>query len=429
VSTTTGPDVGAAPVGGPTLRHRLRGWRGPVGVGLLVLLTALLLALLSDSGARGLLRPDATDPSGSAALAALLREQGVRVDVARTAEEAADAGPGTTLLVADPSQLDRAGRVAVAHSGADVVLVRPGPAALALVPGVGVTGAGPDSGDVPGCALPAAVAAGSVDLAADAYAYRVAPTAVPAASPPPTPAAQPGVVACYTVDGASSLLVRPFGPATITLVGDTAPFTNEALVEKGNAALALRLLGEHPRVVWYLPVPIAEPGDATLSDLVPPGWVWGAVQLAVAAVLAALWRARRLGPVVAEPLPVVVRATETTEGRARLYRRAGARDRAAAALRAETRRVLAGRLGLAPTASAAELADALAARPHTPAGRVRELLDGPAPPDDRALVALAADLDALRDAASGTVATGTGRGPADGRTAGADTRTGPGGDG
>ena len=46
-------------------------------------------------------------------------------------------------------------------------------------------------------------------------------------------------------------------------------------------------------------------------------------------LLLALWRARRLGPVVAEPLPVVVRAAETVEGRARLYRRGGARGQAA----------------------------------------------------------------------------------------------------
>ncbi len=61
------------------------------------------------------------------------------------------------------------------------------------------------------------------------------------------------------------------------------------------------------------------------------------LQLAVAVVLLALWRARRLGPVVPESLPVVVRAAEATEGRGRMYRRAGARDRAAGRLRAATR--------------------------------------------------------------------------------------------
>ena len=53
--------------------------------------------------------------------------------------------------------------------------------------------------------------------------------------------------------------------------------------------------------------------QATFGELVPD-WVAPVVwQLGVAVVLAAWWRARRLGPVVAEPLPVVVRAAETTE--------------------------------------------------------------------------------------------------------------------
>ena len=60
------------------------------------------------------------------------------------------------------------------------------------------------------------------------------------------------------------------------------------------------------------------------------------IWLAVLGGLLVLWRARRLGPVVTEPLPVVVRSAEVVEGHGRLYSRAGARDRAAAALRAGT---------------------------------------------------------------------------------------------
>ncbi|GDY74619.1 hypothetical protein SAV31267_041040 [Streptomyces avermitilis] len=76
-------------------------------------------------------------------------------------------------------------------------------------------------------------------------------------------------------------------------------------------------------------------------DLLPSGWLWGTLQLFIAAALAALWRARRLGPLVPERLPVAIRASETVEGRARLYRKANARDRAAAALRSTTRTRLA----------------------------------------------------------------------------------------
>ena len=53
---------------------------------------------------------------------------------------------------------------------------------------------------------------------------------------------------------------------------------------------------------------------------------------------APLWRGRRFGPLAVEPLPVVVRASEATRGRARLYRRARAYGRATAALRAASAR-------------------------------------------------------------------------------------------
>ena len=59
-----------------------------------------------------------------------------------------------------------------------------------------------------------------------------------------------------------------------------------------------------------------------------------------------LWRGRRLGRLVPEPLPVVVRAVETTEGRARMYRRSRAHGRAAATLRAATLARLRDRTGL-----------------------------------------------------------------------------------
>ncbi|HEY5183477.1 MAG TPA: DUF4350 domain-containing protein, partial [Actinomycetes bacterium] len=104
---------------------------------------------------------------------------------------------------------------------------------------------------------------------------------------------------------------------------------------------------------------------------------------------------RRLGRIVAEPLPVVVRAAETTEGRARLYRRAGARDRAAATLRAAAVQRLRPALGLPRTAEAVEVAAAVAARSGRPEADVAALLYGAAPRDDAALARLADDLDAL----------------------------------
>ena len=94
-------------------------------------------------------------------------------------------------------------------------------------------------------------------------------------------------------------------------------------------------------------------------------------------------------------MPVVVRAAETVERHGRRYPAAGARDRAARALRAPTLRRLRLLVRLDATAGPGDVADQVAWLTGAPAGRVLGLLDGPDPADDAALVLLAADLDAL----------------------------------
>ena len=79
-------------------------------------------------------------------------------------------------------------------------------------------------------------------------------------------------------------------------------------------------------------------------------------------MLVALWKGRRIGPLVAEQLPVVVRASETVEGRGRLYRSRRASDRAADALRTATLQRLPPRLGLGPNADPAAVVQTVAQR-------------------------------------------------------------------
>jgi FAD/FMN-containing dehydrogenase len=157
-------------------------------------------------------------------------------------------------------------------------------------------------------------------------------------------------------------------------------------------------------LVWYLPslsdTSAADADDErSFFDLLPSGWLWGTLQLFIAAALAALWRARRLGPLVPEKLPVAIRASETVEGRARLYRKANARDRAAAALRSTTRTRLAPLVGVPVSQAHAPeaLLPALSAHLHNHGDgqTLHTLLFGPPPSDDTALIALADQLDAL----------------------------------
>jgi hypothetical protein len=369
----------------PRLGELWRAARLPLLVGALIVAAGTLLGALADPGARGLLDPVAVDDSGSRAIANLLRDRGVAVEVVRDPARVRAAGADATVLVPFPWALGPTQLAAVHASAADLVLVEPGPEALAaLAPGLELAARRtPVEVREPACDLPAARVAGAVTLGGESFV---------------------GGVGCYPADLGATLVTATTGDRTVTVLGAPDPLTNGALAEEGNAALALRLLGSDPQLLWFLPAPEAAPvGDQrTLTELLPRGWVWAAAQLAVAAVLVALWRARRLGPVVREPLPVVVRAAEAVEGRARLYRRAGDRGHAADALRDAARARLASLVGLPAPAAPEALVEAVAIRTGRPAAEIRAVLYGPAPGDDAGLVALAERLDACERAVGAT---------------------------
>lgn len=352
-----------------------RAARAPLIVGALLVLTGVLVAAVTDRGERGYLDPDAIDERGSRAVVELLRDQGVTVTVTGDTALVRAAEPGTTVLVPFPGTLPDAQLAALRGTAADVVLVQPAYEVARIAPGLGI-GALSASGErrEPGCALPAAVAAGALEPAGSLY------TAA-------------GGVACYPEELGAALVEVRDGARTVTALGDPAPLLNGTITEEGHAALALGLLGRSAELLWFAPDPadLATGEGRTFGELVPDAVRWAAVQLGIAAVLLVLWRARRLGPVVREPLPVVVRASEAVEGRARLYRRAGARGHAAETLREAARARLRPLVGLPPDAGPAELVDAVGAR--TGRRDAGGLLYGPPPGDDAGLVALARALD------------------------------------
>jgi hypothetical protein len=146
-------------------------------------------------------------------------------------------------------------------------------------------------------------------------------------------------------------------------------------------------------------------GPQSIVSLIPWPAYLVTIQLAIAVVLAALWRMRRFGPLVAEPLPVIVRASETVEGHGRLYRSRRSRDRAAAVLRDAAVDRITARLALPRAAGAGAVCAAVAARTGREAGRIRATLFGAVPRDDAALVALARDIDTLEADTLGEVRT------------------------
>jgi hypothetical protein len=112
--------------------------------------------------------------------------------------------------------------------------------------------------------------------------------------------------------------------------------------------------------------------------LIPDNVSWMLWQLWLVVLLVALWKGRRIGPLVSEELPVVVRASETVEGRGRLYRSRRARDRAADALRTATLQRLLPRLGLGAGASPTAVVTAVAQRSGAGGEFVSYHLFGPA---------------------------------------------------
>ncbi|MGA8329995.1 MAG: hypothetical protein WB777_11960, partial [Mycobacterium sp.] len=182
---------------------------------------------------------------------------------------------------------------------------------------------------------------------------------------------------------------------SVTVVGSTDFMTNGSLLRAGNAALAMNLAGAHPRLVWYAPQHPegGSSGSATIYDLMPDSVTWVVVQLALTVLLVALWKGRRIGPLVAEDLPVVVRASETVEGRGRLYRSRRARDRAAQALRASTMQRILPRLGLRADVAAQTVAIVVAQRSNVSPEVLQHILFGPPPDTDTDLTELARALD------------------------------------
>jgi hypothetical protein len=283
-------------------------------------------------------------------------------------------GSQTTLVIAYPQLLREQDVRRIEQLSADVVLLGPvGTGYLDVFPAAATDVRNRE----PECALTAATRAGD----ARTGGFTLTATSAPDEG-------LGGTEACYGGAESPSLVQRTTAnQARHTVLGSAEFMTNEWIDEAGNASLALSLAGQNPSVVWWLPTPTYT-GSRSLTSLLPDG-VWPLLAVVVTVVLAlAAWQGRRLGPVVVEPLPVAVRASETTEGRARIYQRYRTRDRAAEHLRALTADTVSARLGLPPTATRDAVVAATAASTGRRPDDVDAVLYGPPPEGDQELVSL-----------------------------------------
>jgi hypothetical protein len=334
----------------PTLWQRQRGTLLIGGF----LLLALVVAVWLGTGARTSTPMDPDNPGGDGAraLAQVLGDDGVDVTTVRSATDLDDADvAGATIVVVDPYNLGEStiDRLLAKGEAADrLVVVGLGPGLTELF-GVGQsTTVDLNKGREAGCAT-----YDGLTLTAD-------------------------TATAYDEDGCfdgphGALLAEPRDG--LVLMGADQALTNDQVLRGDNAAVALRLLGQSDRLVWYVPSyeDLLGSDSVSLRSLLPDWLVPGLVLAGLALGAVVLWRGRRLGALATEPLPVVVKAAETTRSLGRLYRRSNDRGHAAEALRRSARTRLAERLRLGSTApaDASSLAVPAAARTRSPHSSAR----------------------------------------------------------
>ena len=339
---------------------------------------AAVSAWLTTPRLGGRMDPRATSPTGAHALVTLVRDSGVDVVIADTVEDVERlARPGSLVLIAQTHNTrgdDLLRRLAAVPG--DRLVIEPTVAAReALAPGILVDSDG--SADTePNCQLREANRAGAARIDGAATYAR---------------GGEAPLTRCY----GGALVRYESNGRTVTVVGGSDFMTNDGLLKDGDAALAMNLVGARDRLIWFAPQRIQ--GDATagatITDLIPKAVTWVVAQLCLVVALLAVWQGRRLGPLVAERVPVVVRASETAEGRARLYRSTRARGQAAIALRTAALERMTPRLGMGAPASDDAVITAVAARCRTDDRHVHHVLFGPAPASDAELLQLAQALD------------------------------------
>ncbi len=359
----------------------LRRHRSTLLIGL-ALVAAVAVAVVLGTGTQTSIPmdPDNPGPDGTRALARVLDDEGVDVEVARDADalESIAVDGQTSVVVVTPYYLGTSTIERLRDQTADaqtVVIVGAGPG---VSEAFGIPGGGSQ------ITLGDGRRSGCDNRLYDGLTLEVDSTTV-------YPDGE-----CFDGKGGAVVTEPEDG---LVLFGAEQALTNDQILRADNAAVALRLLGQGDRLVWYVPSLDDLVGDDGVSlQTLLPRWVRPALALgAIVMVTVILWRVRRLGALATEPLPVVVRAVETTRSLGRLYRRSGDRGHAAASLRRAAVARCAARLRLGSTAHADVVVREVSRRTGRHVDEVAALLSpaGTVPSSDGDLITLARQLAEL----------------------------------
>jgi hypothetical protein len=389
--SSTAPSAAAPSTAGPTATNagtRSR-WRGAAPWLIILALVAAVGAIGGGSGSGGpALDPTSTAPDGAKALALLLDQLGPGVDqVTGPPAAGSNAGSGGIALVLQ-DRLDAAGDHQLAE------WVRSGGTLVAADPDLVLAFAAPAREPGPG-----GLVAVTGTLVADCNQSVV--QGVDAIDPSGGVALRvpPGSTGCFhSADGGAFMVVQPLGAGQLVLLGGPFVWTNANLGHLDNSVLAANVLAptpNGPRVQWIVG-PRAGGGHKSLLELMAPRVKEGLVELGLALVLLALWRARRLGRPVVETPAVELPGSELVVAVGNLLHQGGRFDDAAGILRATVRRGITDQLGVSPHAGADAMADVVAARTGLDRNLILATVVGPPPASEAELVTLAGNADTIR---------------------------------
>jgi hypothetical protein len=336
------------------------------------------MILLRGPSTTGALDPDSATPQGSMAIANLLENRGVAVNRVRTLAEATNPAANSTLIIINSPLIGTpaADRLLETSTERTVIVGFAGGVTDSLVQEVHQNQPAELAAQ---CTLPEAARAGRATFAGQLVSGSGS--------------------SCFPGAAGSGLLYE----GNHYLLADGLSLQNQHLAEAGNAALSINLLSTTESVTWYLPSPsdieLAAGSPQGISDLLPEWSMLVLFQALLLFTVLAVWRGRRLGPLISEDLPVVVPSHETDQGYASLLQRNTSASHAAAALRRATVSRLALVCGLPAHASAAQVSYAIAGRLHEPESRVAAILHKRPIESDAQLVELQAQLAQLERSA------------------------------
>lgn len=170
--------------------------------------------------------------------------------------------------------------------------------------------------------------------------------------------------ACLGTRTQAFVVAAPEGNGAIVAVGSRRLFTNEWLDEADAAVLVVSLLAPDPTdaSVAFLGPSLAAFGEEDADDLVAIRVRNAMYMLAASFILYAIHRARRVGAVVPEPLPVHLHGSEVVLQAGLLSERAADPGSAATVLRRGLLSRARGTLALAPESSDRQIAESIGAR-------------------------------------------------------------------